>query len=134
MSSRYFIFPSGIKNDIVFIPIPSRKKRKHSLYLARGLAEQFNGEVVEVLQISALDSVEQKQKSKVERRKINFTLNEEFTERLRLAPIIVLVDDVITTGASYEAAYNVLKNHQVCLENIELWTAFYREAIKVDFE
>lgn len=132
--SRYFVPPEHLKNNVIFIPIPSRKKRKHSLYLAQGLAEKLGGEVIEALQTSALDSLEQKQKSKTERRKITFTLNEEFTERLRLAPTIVLVDDVITTGASYEAAYNVLKNHQVCPENIELWTAFYREAIRVNFE
>ncbi len=132
--SRYFVPPEHIKNTAIFVPIPSRKKRKHSLYLAQGLVEQFGGEVIEALQTSALDSLEQKQKSKKERRKISFTLNEEFTERLRLAPTIVLVDDVITTGASYEAAYNVLKNHQVCPENIELWAAFHREVVRVNFE
>lgn len=132
--SRYFMRPKELQNPPIFIPIPSRKKRRHSLHLAIGLAKQFNGEVIEALQIFSLDSLEQKQKNKIERRKIRFTLNEEFTERLRLAPTIVLVDDVITTGASYEAAYNVLKNHRVCPENIELWAAFHREAIRVNFE
>lgn len=132
--SRYFSSDHHDLNNAIFIPIPSRKNRRHSLHFARGLAEQFGGEVLPVLRFSILDLAEQKRKSKEERRKIQFSLNEEFTERLRLAPTIVLVDDVITTGASYEAAYNVLKNHGVCPENIELWTAFYRETVKCDFE
>lgn len=132
--SRFLVSRFSIKEDVVFIPIPSRKQRKHSLYFASGLAQYFGGVVMPVLKIATPDSSEQKRKSKEERRKIRFTLNEEFTERLRLIRMIVLVDDVITTGASYEAAYNVLKNNGVCPENIELWTAFYRETAQVDFE
>lgn len=132
--SRYFKISNQSLKKTVFIPIPSRKNRKHSLYFASGLAERFNGDVIPALRFSNINLTEQKQKSKAERRKIQFSLNEEFTERLRLASQIVLVDDVITTGASYEAAYNVLQSQRVCPENIELWAAFHRETAMIEFK
>lgn len=131
--SRYLAVPDNSK-EIIFVPIPSRKKRKHSYYFAQALAAHNGGKVIPALYFLREDLTEQKRKSRIERGKIQFVLNEEFTVPLRLAPTIVLVDDVITTGASYEAAYNVLKNHGVCPENIELWAAFYRETVKCDFE
>jgi predicted amidophosphoribosyltransferase len=132
--SRYYVTPKETQSQLLFVPIPSRKNRKHSLFFAQGLADKFGGNVLEALQISSPDTREQKQKSRAERQKIRFSVNEEFTDLLYQASTIVLVDDVITTGASYEAAYNVLKNRGVWPENIELWAAFYRESVKVDFE
>lgn len=132
--SRYYVTAQKTEQRLLFIPIPSRKNRKHSLFFAQGLADKFGGQVLQALRICSQDIREQKQKSRAERQKIRFRVGEEFTELLYNAPRIVLVDDVITTGASYEAAYNVLKNHGVWPGNIELWAAFYRERLKVDFE
>jgi len=134
--ARYFISLKGIPKDekIVFIPIPSRKNRKHSLYFAQALAEQCGGSVLPLLKIDTTDVTEQKAKTKEQRRQISFTLNEEFTEQIRSDQTIVIVDDVITTGASFEAAYNVLKIVKVCPKNIELWAAFRRETMTIEFE
>lgn len=134
--ARYFISFKELssQNSIIFIPIPSRKNRKHSLYFAQALAAQFNGSVVPLLKIDTTDVTEQKAKNKEQRRGISFILNEEFTEQVRSDQPIVIVDDVITTGASYEAAYNVLKSLRVCPKNIELWTAFRRESMTIELE
>lgn len=132
--ARYFSHCISDHREIVFVPIPSRKNRRHSLFFAQALAQIFAGKVVPALNISADDTLEQKRKNKEQRRLIRFTLNEEFTEPLRLARTIVLVDDVITTGSSYEGAYNVLKMYGVCPKNIELWTAFYRENLSAELE
>ncbi|AZZ38173.1 hypothetical protein CIK05_15650 [Bdellovibrio sp. qaytius] len=134
--ARYFVSLKGISRDqkIVFVPIPSRKKRKHSLYFAQALAEQCEGVVLELLSIDDSDELEQKVKNKEQRSKVSFTLNEEITEQMRLDHSLVVVDDVITTGASFEAAYNVLKWMRVCPKNIELWAAFRRETMSIDFE
>lgn len=132
--ARYYSHSLSDQENIVFVPIPSRKNRKHSLYFAQALAQKFAGKTAPALQIKDTDTREQKRKNKQERRQIQFAMNEEFTELLRLARTIVLVDDVITTGSSYEAAYNVLKMHGVCRKNIELWTAFYRESLSTQLE
>ena len=134
--ARYFLSQKEIINqqNTIFIPIPSRKKRKHSTYFAEALAEQCGGTVLSVLSVQSADQVEQKAKNREQRHRISFSLNEEFTEQLRLAQTIIIVDDVITTGASFEAAYNVLKTAKVCHKNIELWAAFRREAMSIEFE
>lgn len=134
--ARYFSTLKKIsKNEkLAFVPIPSRKNRKHSLYFAQALAEQYGGSVLSVLKIDPLDITEQKAKNKEQRHKISFTVNEEFTEQLRSDLTIIIVDDVITTGSSYEAAYSVLKSLQVCPKNIELWTAFRRESMTIELE
>ncbi len=134
--ARYFVSLKHIPSDqkFIFVPIPSRKNRKHSLHFAHGLAEKCGGSVLPLLKIDAADLTEQKSKNKEQRHKISFTLNEEFTEQMRSDQTLIVVDDVMTTGASYEAAYNVLKSLRVCPKNIELWTAFRRESMTIEFE
>lgn len=132
--SGFFLINEKFNQETVLVPIPSRKGRRHSKYFAQGLVHHYGGSILPALNVINTNDKEQKQKSKEERFKIQFSLNEEFTEQLRLATKVILVDDVITTGASYKAAYTVLKNHGVWPENIELWTAFYRESVHIDFE
>lgn len=129
--AKLFIDFHSLKNpDIVFVPIPSSGGRKHSVYFADALAKRLQGKMILALDVVASD-VEQKQRSKSERQKVKFAFNEEFTEILQSAQTIVLVDDVITTGSSFQAAYNALKVGRVLPENIELWTAFHRESTLV---
>lgn len=134
--ARYFLSQKQIprQESTVFIPIPSRKKRMHSTYFAQALAEQSGGSVLFLLEINSTGDGEQKVKTKEQRHRISFSLNEEITDQLRLDQTVVIVDDVITTGASFEAAYNVLKTAKVCPKNIELWAAFHREPMSIEFE
>ncbi len=94
--------------------------------------------MLQLLKIDALDRAEQKVKSREQRHKIRFSLNEEFTEQLcnlgDSGLTLIIVDDVITTGASFEAAYNVLKTSKLCPKNIELWAAFRRESMSIELE
>lgn len=136
--ARYFISQKSVSKKTIFVPIPSQKKRCHSQYFAQALAEQSGGTVMTLLKIDDSDEIEQKAKSREQRHKIRFSLNEEFTEQINqmqgLYLSLIIVDDVITTGASFEAAYNVLKTAKLCPKDIELWTAFRREPLGVDLE
>lgn len=132
--ARYFISQKETSPNLIFVPIPSRKSRQHSLFFAQALAEQSGGMVLEILKVDSSAEVEQKVKNREQRHKIRFSLNEEFTERLRPDLTLVVVDDVITTGASFEAAYNVLKTAKLCPKNIELWAAFRRQSLSVELE
>lgn len=126
--ARIFIYQNQIvPNDRIYIPIPSSKNRKHSLYFAAALAQKTNGHLLSALKLKKQPNArEQKTKNIAERQGVAFELCEEFTEQIAQAKMVVLVDDVITTGSSYKAAYNVLNNIGVLSENIELWTAFHR--------
>ncbi len=132
--ARYFISQKETSQNLIFVPIPSRKNRRHSLFFAQALAEQSGGVVLEILKIDSSIAAEQKVKNREQRHKIRFSLNEEFTEQLRSDLTLVVVDDVITTGASFEAAYNVLKTAKLCPKNIELWAAFRRQSLRVELE
>lgn len=134
--AKYFLSNKEIikQKNTIFVPIPSRKRRRHSTYFAQALAEQCGGKVLSLITMGSADEVEQKAKNREQRHRISFNLNEEFTEQLRLDQTLVIVDDVITTGASFEAAYNVLKTLEVCPKNIELWAAFHRKTVSIDFE
>jgi predicted amidophosphoribosyltransferase len=118
------------QTNVIFVPIPSSRERKHSLYFATALAQKLDGTVIQALSVAQKNNanIEQKRKSKTERQRVSFEINEEFTDVLRGTAKIVLVDDVITTGASYQAAYNALN---VLSENIELWAGFRRESTLV---
>ena len=136
--ARYFISQKEISQNLVFVPIPSRKSRQHSLFFAQALAEQCGGIVLEILKIESPVEAEQKAKNREQRHKIRFSLNEEFTEQVYHIGCsdhtLIVVDDVITTGASFEAAYNVLKTAKLCPKNIELWAAFRRQSLSVELE
>lgn len=129
--ARFFVSP---QKNLIFVPIPSRKNRKHSLFFAQAMAEQNGGVVLPLLKIDSVGDAEQKVKNREQRHKIRFSLNEEFTEQLRSDHTLIVVDDVITTGASFEAAYNVLKTAKLCPKNIELWAAFRRESMSIELE
>lgn len=135
LARYFFIQNERLKNSsLILIPVPSRKNRRHSMYFAQALAEQSGGKVLPLLKFDQAGTIEQKAKNKQQRTQVRFVLNEEFTEQLRSNQILVIVDDVITTGASFEAAYNVLKTLKVCPENIELWAAFRREVVSINLE
>lgn len=113
-------------NIDVFIPIPSSTGRKHSLLLAEAFAKASSGLVCSCLQVSRKIKAEQKIKSRTQRNKIEFVCHErdkieqitkEFAENIRW----ILVDDVLTTGASALAAQQALS-----LGSIELWCLAYR--------
>ncbi|MFN3453986.1 MAG: ComF family protein [Pseudobdellovibrio sp.] len=116
---------------IVFIPVPSSTNRNHSVYLARGLAQQLpQGSYSELLMKDHVFPEEissaQKFKNRRDRLQKAFKINEQFTHHLNKKDMVVIVDDVMTSGASFLAAYNALYPLIDEGVKIECWAAFYR--------
>jgi predicted amidophosphoribosyltransferase len=93
----------------VIIPIPSRSTN-HALGLARAISSLTGAEVIEPLRIPS--SREQKRLSRAQRQMIRFERlpSKEFTN-------VLIVDDIVTTGATALAAYHALNRPRNC----EVW-------------
>lgn len=103
----------------LLIPIPgSTKTRNLSLLLANKISQIISTECCDVLvrtEISQTPSytLEQKRKSKLARKQIQYTLDEKFTDKVDIdlsKTTVLLIDDVITTGSSMLAAQKTLSN------------------------
>ncbi len=118
----------------LLVPIPSSTGRSHSLYFTKNLSKVTGMPYKQVLSYVKTDqpTQSQKQKNKQERAEQLFVIDEKFTDIIQSYKGIVFVDDIITTGATYTAAQQAvrqrLNGHGNDL-NVQffLWTGFKRE-------
>lgn len=96
---------------LVIVPAPPKKSRAedHAVLFAFEIARQLGAPVYNGLLRSNCES--QKKRKRHERKNIRLYLDRALSEALQKRSV-VFVDDVITTGATSQAAYNVLQPRQ----------------------
>ncbi len=109
--------PSWDGEGITWVPIPitpqtlRRRGFNQSMRLAQGLAKRLGGEVQPVL-VRSQEGTPQRSLSRADRQQ-NLQGAFAFQGRLNPSARVVLVDDVMTTGATLHQAYKVLSEASV---------------------
>lgn len=102
------------QKDCIVIPVPSSKvgEKDHAFYMAKTISETLDLELWDGL-IWQNKIGNQKFLKKTER----FVSQMEKTERINCKKHIILIDDLVTTGATALAAHKAIKG----LNQIEVW-------------
>lgn len=93
----------------VWVPIPSRGPN-HALGMAKAFSRVVGGEVADILQLSKPHAY-QKTLGREDRRQITFEAIEPSCTDFR---DVMIVDDIVTTGSTMEAAYKALGRPNNC--------------------
>ncbi len=117
------------KENTILIPVPGSKKSYHTNYFSENIQNLTGCEQVLALTKSA-NLGAQKLKSLAERKRIAIDVNEDFTAELLKANNIVLIDDILTTGATLNGCFNALNDFYfkrgASSKKISALTLFYR--------
>jgi predicted amidophosphoribosyltransferase len=110
LSSRY-----ELEEEAVIVPVPSSKvgEKDHSCQMANIIAENHNLELWNHLEWTN-KKTNQKFLNKTER----FVNEMKMTAKLSTGKRVILIDDLVTTGATAMAAYKAFKG----LNQIEVWS------------
>lgn len=100
--------PKELLEDSLFIPIPSSTGRRHSTLLASALSQLTGRPVAELLKLNGNTPTRQPGLSRAERKKRSFTIANP-GDNLPYYKTVLLVDDVVTTGASLLGAQIALE-------------------------
>ena len=107
----------AVTQNLILIPLPSATNRMHAAYFARGLSKKLGLPVHDVLIFDKEDTIsEQKKLRRRQRLGRRLRCREDITLSELKASRIILIDDVITTGGTAEAARQALG-----LKSVEVW-------------
>ena len=120
-----------LNQNSALIPIPGHRKSHHTKNFCKSLSQVFGCRVIENTFSLLHSDRQQKHLKRQERSNIELRLNEEITGLLAGAERLVLVDDIITTGATLNSAAQVLYRARINQDlqhskQISCVTLFYR--------
>jgi predicted amidophosphoribosyltransferase len=107
--------------ETILVPCPAKGDRKHSQVLAQAFSSLLGLPVYDVLENGSQSP--QKGRLKRDRERILLTAKVQFPDKH-----VIFIDDIVTTGATAQAAANALKPNR----GFEVWCLAHRRQLATD--